>query len=291
MKIALVGATGNVAGRALEKLVQAGAQAVALVRHPEKLPQSLRSQVQVEQGALEDGAFVARATRAADALLWLTPTTFDARDFRAHTLDLARNAARAIQENQIQRVVFVSSHGADRSGLGHVSFAGEVEQVLEAAAPHTVVLRSAGFMENLFTSVEALKHGQLFTLLPPDKKYPLVATRDVGDVAARWLLDSTWTGHHVRGVHGAEDLSAHELAGILERVLGTPMRCQQVPPEALRDAFLKRGMSPSVADAYAGMFKAFAQKDYRPTEPRTPETTTPTTFESFVRERLAPRLR
>ncbi|WP_375756940.1 NAD(P)H-binding protein [Corallococcus exercitus] len=291
MRIALVGATGHVAGRALERVVQAGAQAVALVRHPEKLPESLRSRVHVEQGTLEDGAFVVRATRGADALLWLTPTTFGAQDFRAYTLDLARNAARALQENRIQRVVFVSSHGADRPGLGQVSFAGEVEKVLEAAAPHTVSLRCAGFMENLFASVDTLKAGQLFTLLPPDKKYPLVATRDVGDVAARWLLDATWTGHHVRGVHGPQDLSANELADILGRGLGRPMRCQRVPAETLRHDFMMRGMSPSVAEAYAQMFWGFGQQDYRPSEPRTAETTTPTTFESFARESLAPRFR
>jgi uncharacterized protein YbjT (DUF2867 family) len=291
MKIALAGATGNVAGRALEKLVQAGAQVSALVRHPEKLPESLRSKLHVEHGDLEDGAFVARATRAADALLWLTPTAFVAPDFRGYTLGLARNAAQAIRENLIQRVVFVSSHGADRSGLGHVSFAGEVEKVLEAAAPHTVSLRSAGFMENLLASAEALKNGQLFGVLPPDKKYPLVATRDLGDVAARWLLDPSWSGHQVRGVHGPEDLGAQEQVDILSRVLGKPIRYQRIPPEALRDTFLKRGASPSVADGYFNMFKAFAHEDYQPTEKRTAETTTPTTLETFVREVLAPRLR
>jgi uncharacterized protein YbjT (DUF2867 family) len=291
MKIALVGATGNVAGRALEKLVEAGAQVVVLARHPEKLPEPIRAKIHVEQGALEDGAFVARATRAADALLWLTPTTFVAKDLRAYTLELAQNGARAIRENLIQRVVFVSSHGADRSGLGHVSFAGEVEKILEAAAPHTVSLRSAGFMENLFTSVEALKKGQLFGVLSPDKKYPLVATADVGDVAARWLLDPNWSGHQVRGVHGPEDLSAQDQVGIMSRVLGKPVRYQQIPAAALRDAFSKRGASPAVADGYFDMFKSFAREDYQPTEKRTAETTTATTFETFVREVLAPRLR
>jgi uncharacterized protein YbjT (DUF2867 family) len=294
MKIALVGATGNVAGRALEKLAAAGAQVVVLVRHPEKLPEPIRSKAQVEQGTLEDGSFVARATRAtpaADALLWLTPPTFVAKDLRAYTLGLAQNAAQAIRENKIARVVFVSSHGADRSGFGNVSLAGEVEKVLEAAAPNTVSLRAAGFMENLFASVEALKNGQLFGVLLPDKKYPLVATRDIGDVAARWLLDPNWSGHQVRGVHGPEDLTAQEQVDIMSRVLGKPIRYQQIPPEALRDTFLKRGASPSVADGYFDMFKSFAQKDYQPTETRTAETTTPTTFETFVREVLAPRLR
>jgi uncharacterized protein YbjT (DUF2867 family) len=291
MKIAIVGATGFVAGHTLGKLVEAGAQVTALVRHPEKLPEATRARVQVEVGSLEDGAFVARATRGADALLWLTPGTVAATDYRAYTLGLAQNAARAIRENGLRRVVFISSHGADRPRLGHVSFAGEVEKLLEAAAPNTIALRSAGFMENLFTSVDALKQGQLFGVLLPDKQYPLVATRDLAEVAARWLLDPTWSGHQVRGVHGPADVSAQDQVEVLSRVLGRPVRYQQLPPEALRAAFLKRGASPSVADAYTDMFRGFAQQDYHPTEQRTAETTTSTPLEAFVREVLAPRLR
>lgn len=285
MKIALVGPTGHVAGRTLEQLVHAGAEVVALARHPEKL------RVPAQQGELEDGAFVTRATRGADALLWLTPGTFRAPDSRAYTLALAQNAVTAIRVNSIQRVVFISSHGADRSGAGHVSFAGEVEKLLEAAAPHTVALRSAGFMENLFTSVDALRNGQLFGVLAPDKKYPLVTARDVGDVAAKWLLDPTWTGHHVRGVHGPEDLRVIDQLEVLGRVLGTPIRYTRLSLEALRENFLKRGASASVAQSYFDLFSTFTANDYRPTEPRTPETTTPTHFETFVRESLAPKLK
>jgi uncharacterized protein YbjT (DUF2867 family) len=146
-------------------------------------------------------------------------------------------------------------------------------------------------MENLFTSVEALQGGQLFGVLQKDKKYPLVATRDLGDIAAGWLLDAGWSGHQVRGVHGPEDLSAQDQVDLMSRVLGRSVRYQQIPPEALREAFLKRGASPSVAAGYFEMFKAFAHEDYRPAEQRTAETTTSTTFESFVREVLAPRLR
>lgn len=268
-----------------------GAQVVALVRHPDQLPTAVLGDCQVEVGDLEEQGFVTRATRGADALLWQTPGTFTARDFRAFTLGLAQHAAQAIRENLIHRVVFLSSHGADRAGLGQVSFAGEVEQLLAAAAPHTLALRSAGFMENLFTSSEALKQGRLFGVLPADKKYPLVATRDLGDVAARWLRDTSWSGHQVRGVHGPVDLSAEEQVAIIGGVLGTSIRYQQLAPEALHDTFMKRGASASVAEAYVAMFRGFAHHDYRPTEQRTSETTTPTTLESWVRAVLAPRLR
>ena len=291
MKIALVGATGHVAGRTLKTLVDAKAEVVVLARHPEKLPATLRSQVRVEQGALEDRAFVARSTQGVDALLWLTPSTFAADDFRAYTLALAENAAHAIRANAIARVVFVSSHGADRVGAGQVTFAGEAEKILAAAAPSTIFLRSAGFMENLMTSMETLKNGQLFGVLLPEKKYPLVSARDVGDVAARWLVDATWSGHRICGVHGAEDLSTHDQVETLTRVLGRPIRYQQIPVSALREAFLKRGASASVAQGYYDMFNTFAAADYRPAEARSAETTTATTLESFVREALAPRLR
>jgi uncharacterized protein YbjT (DUF2867 family) len=291
MKIAVAGATGNVAGRALEKLVQAGADVTALVRHPEKLPHALRSKLTVEEGSLEDAAFVTRATRGARTLFWLTPPNYQAKDSKAYALGLAENAARAIRENNIQRVVFLSSHAADKEGFGPVSVAGSVEKVLASAAPHTVALRAAGFMENLFSSLPTLKNGLFFGASLPEKKYPLVATRDIGDVAAKWLLDETWSGHRVQGVHGPQDISAQEEADVLTRLLGKGVKYQQVPVQQVRESFLKMGASPSVADSYAEMAGAFAGKDYAPTEKRTPETTTPTTFETFVREVLAPRLR
>ena len=230
MKIAIVGATGNVAGAAASKLADAGAEVIALVRHPEKLTNA-NARAQVEQGVLEDRDYVVRATRGVDALLWLTPTTLSPPDFRAYTIGLAENAVHAIGENGIQRVVFISSHGAQREGLGHVSFAGEVEKLLEAAAPNTVSLRSAGLMENLLSSIEPLKGGQLFGVLSPDKKYPLVAARDVGEVAARWLLDTRWLGHQTRGVHGAADLTAREQ---VDTISARPRRTGAVPPDTRR---------------------------------------------------------
>jgi len=45
-------------------------------------------------------------------------------------------------------------------------------------------------------------------------------------------------------VHGAADLSAQDPADILGRLLGKPVRYQQIPLEALRETFLKRGASP-----------------------------------------------
>jgi uncharacterized protein YbjT (DUF2867 family) len=209
----------------------------------------------------------------------------------AYAVGLAENAARAVRENKIERVVFLSSHGADREGFGPVTTAGKVEKILAAAAPNALALRAGSFMENLLSSVATLKEGRLFGTLEPGQKAPLVATRDIGDVAARWLLDSKWTGRRVVGVQGPADLSPQDQAQILSRVLGKAIQYVRVPPESVKENFLKMGASPAVATAYAEMMKGFADPSYSPAEKRSAETTTTTTLEEFAREVLAPRLR
>ena len=84
MKIAVAAATGNVAGAAVQKLVEAGAQVVALVRHPEKL----RVKCQVEVGSLEDRAFVMRATQGEDH----PATLITMSSLAANHIDLGRPA-------------------------------------------------------------------------------------------------------------------------------------------------------------------------------------------------------
>jgi uncharacterized protein YbjT (DUF2867 family) len=67
-------------------------------------------------------------------------------------------------------------------------------------------------------------------------------------------------------VHGASDLSTQDQADILGRVLDKSIRYQQIPLEALREALLKRGASPSVAEGYVDMYRSFVREDYQPTE-------------------------
>lgn len=58
-------------------------------------------------------------------------------------------------------------------------------------------------MENFLLSLPTIaESGTIYGAFPPDLRFPMVATRDIGDVAANWLLERTsWSGHHVQGVH------------------------------------------------------------------------------------------
>jgi uncharacterized protein YbjT (DUF2867 family) len=290
MKIAVTGPSGNV-GRALtSKLLDAGAEVHLLAHDGAKVGNFAAMGARVHEGRLEDPDDVARATQGADALFWIIPTLFQAPDMRAGQRRIAESGAEAIRKNRIPRVVNLSSGGAQHeTGVGPVSGLGEGEKILAGAAPNITHLRPGFFMENFLFQLDAIKgQGNIYMPVAGDIRTPMIATRDIAPVAAARLLDPTWSGHSIHGLHGPADLSLDEVAGILSRVLERPIRYVRIPAAAAREAFLQMGASPSTADAMIEMYAAWDSGRLRPEEPRTPATTTPTTLAEFAAQVLKP---
>lgn len=106
MKVVVTTPTGNVGSRAVRLLLQAGVRPTLLARHPARLDQATRDLADVVEADLSDAAAVVRATRDADALLWVSPPTEDpAADPVAWYAGLGAIAARAVAENGIGRDV------------------------------------------------------------------------------------------------------------------------------------------------------------------------------------------
>ena len=282
--------TGHIGSRVVTQLLDAGAAVRVFVRDPARLDPAARDRVDARTGTLEDAAALADAMRGADAAFLLVPPNMQAADWRAFIRGVGRTMAEAAQQAGLRRAVFLSSIGAHLPNLGPVSGAGEVEGILRPAIPNLVILRPGYFFENTFAALGTIADaGQTFGVGDGDLAYPQVATRDIGDVAARWLLDASWTGQRTVGIHGPRDLSSNEQAELLSQALGRPVRYTQVPVEAIKQAMAGFGMSPSVVENYGEMITGFAASRYEhPGEPRTAETTTPTEFGAWAREVLRP---
>ena len=194
-------------------------------------------------------------------------------------------AAGAVRANRIPRVVNLSSFGAHHAtGYGPVSNVQLVENALNDAGENVLHLRPGSFMENYLNFVPTIQAaGSIFQAIPGSVPLPTVATRDIGDAAAERLRDHSWTGKSYLGVHGPADLTGDEAAAILSEALGRPIRHVQVSAEQAREAIMGLGASSAFADAYVEMYQGFA-RDPAPAEPRTPETTTPTTLAAWAEE-------
>jgi uncharacterized protein YbjT (DUF2867 family) len=127
--------------------------------------------------------------------------------------------------------------------------------------------------------------GLVGNALLPDVKLPMIATRDVGNYAAQRLLHLDFSGKQTRELLGERDLSMTEVTAVIARGIGKPdLRYQQLSYDQVQQALIDLGVPPKGAALYVEMYKAINEQVVVPLEPRSPENTTPTSFESFVQD-------
>jgi uncharacterized protein YbjT (DUF2867 family) len=289
MSIVINTPTSNI-GRALAtRLLDAGESITVLSRDKNKVDEFYRRGARVIEGSFEEPLLLAEALTGAEALFWLTPPPARP-DYYAWAVKCARQAVTAAKKADVHRAVIVSSMGAHTGpGTGPVGPAREIENDFEAVLSAVVSLRPGIFMENFLLSAELIaKAGQIFTPLPTGKRWPLVATADIAAKAACWLLDRSWTGHHRIGVHGPKDLSTDEAAAIISSVVGKPVQNIENTIDQARSALLGMGMPDFIVEIILEMYVAFREGRLDQAEPRTPDTTTPTTLAEFARATLLP---
>jgi uncharacterized protein YbjT (DUF2867 family) len=132
---------------------------------------------------------------------------------------------------------------------------------------------------------------RVFLPVAGDRRLAMIATQDIANVAAHLLLDRSWQGQTVLGLHGPADVSFAQAATTLSQVLGRSIEHVPITLDQFRESLLKIGASDSVAQDYVEMWQGLSRPDYAPAEPRTAETTTPTSFAQFVQETILPLLK
>lgn len=287
MRIAVTTPNGNVGRHLTRMLVRAGVRPVLLARYPPQIARELRPLVDVIETDSLDPDEVVAATRGVDAVYWVnpSPTTADPLGENARASEAIVNAIRA---NGIRRVVFQSSVGAEkRHGVGEIDGLAATEVSLDALDVDVTHLRCGYFFSNLTRDVAAICQGEVVTVLPVDHKFSWVAPRDVAEMAALCLLDERWQGRHVRAVHGPRDLSWCDVTGILSDHTGNEVVARQITDADMMSSYLGSGLAHGLAQALLGM-SAGIRDDFRPKQPRTVASTTPTRLTGWVYDELLP---
>ncbi len=281
--------TGAIGHRVLENILESGERIRVIVRDPSKLPANIRERVEVIEGSHGDADVVNKAFSGADSVFWVIPPNFQAISLEQAFVDFSRPAADAFKKHGVKRVVIVSALGRGwprHTGLISASLA--MDDLIESTGVSCRVLTMPGFMDNTLRQVQPIKtEGTFFGPIDPDRKDPYCATRDIAAVAAKWLLDSSWTGQQDVPVLGPEDLSCNDMARILSDVLGKSVRYQQIPFDALKAQLTGQGASDAMAQGMIDMMVA-KNEGLDHVAPRTPEGTTPTSFRQWCEEELKP---
>jgi uncharacterized protein YbjT (DUF2867 family) len=283
--------TGLIGRQVLENVLGSGESIRVIVRDPSRLPSKTRERVEVVQGSHGDIDVVNQAFAGADAVFWLVPPDPHAESVEAAYVDFARPAAAALKSRGVKRVVGVSALGrgtAAAKNAGYVTASLKMDDLIASTGVSYRALTMPSFMDNILRQVGAIKsQGIFFSPISGDRKLPSTATRDIAGVAAKLLLDSSWSSHGSFPVLGPEDLSFNDMAQIMSEVLGKPVRFQQIPGEQFKARLTGSGMSEAMAQGMLDMAMA-KNEGLDNAEPRTAQSTTPTSFRQWCDDVLKP---
>jgi uncharacterized protein YbjT (DUF2867 family) len=288
----VTGATGNTGRVVANRLLDQGKQVRVIGRNQERLHPFVARGAEASVADVSDQAALTRAFTGAEGVYVMIPPNATSQDFRSEQRRVAKAIAGALESAQVKHAVALSSIGADKeAGTGPVAGLHEFEEILNRVAGLNVLhLRAGYFMENTLGQAEAIsKMGYAVGPLRGDLKLPMIATSDIGNKAAELLLALDFKGRQTHELLGQRDLSMDEAASIIGKAIDKPdVKYVQLPSEQIQPVFLQLGMSPNVAGLILEMAAGLNSGHMRALEPRTKENTTPTSFETFVKEEFVP---
>ena len=291
----ILGATGNTGTVVAERLLAKGQKVRVTGRDPERLERFAKKGAEPVVADATDAASLEKALSGAQAVYALVPPNLSAPDVLAYSERVVGDLAAAIAKSSVTHVVLLSSFGADKPDkTGPVAGLHNLENKLSAIARlNALYLRAGYFMENALPQAGVIKNmGAMAGPVRGDLLLPMIATRDIGAVAAESLLKLDFQGKSSRELLGARDVSYNELAKIVGAAIAKPgLNYQQAPPAALKPVLIQMGMSANFVDLLLEMCDALNSGYMKMLEPRSAANTTPTTIETFVTEVFAPAYR
>ncbi|HLB88077.1 MAG TPA: NAD(P)H-binding protein, partial [Terriglobales bacterium] len=219
----VTGATGNTGHIVAKQLLTSGHKVRAIGRTADRL-QSL-----VAQGAepfvadLSDKQALTKAFTGARAVYAIIPPDLTSQDYRPYQDRITDSIAAALAAAKVPYAVTLSSFGADKPdktgpvvGLHHLE-----QQLNQIAGLNVLHLRAGYFMENTLAQAGIIQAmGITAGPLRPDLKLPMIATRDIGAVAAEELLKLGFQQKQTRELQGQRDLTMTEAAAIIGKAIG-----------------------------------------------------------------------
>ncbi|HSY34837.1 MAG TPA: NmrA family NAD(P)-binding protein [Acidobacteriaceae bacterium] len=256
---AVMGITGNVGGAVARTLLAKGEKVRGIVRNPEKAAEWQKQGVELFKADYDDvDALTAAFTGVAGVFVMVPPNFAPAPGFpeTKATLKVLREAlSRALPS----KAVYLSSIGAEQtSGLGLITSSHLLEQTLGDLPISHAFLRAAWFIENSAGDVASARNeGKIrFQLNPLDRKFPLVATADIGKAGAEALTQS-WTGTRHIEVAGPEAYSALDIADAFAAAVGRPVEAIAVPRAEWETLWVSQGMPEGRTSPRAEMVDGF----------------------------------
>jgi uncharacterized protein YbjT (DUF2867 family) len=240
---AVVGITGQVGGAVARKLLTDKRRVRAVLRDANRgLPWAVRG-CEMVRADLHDAASLTAAFKGVEGVFAMLPPIFDPSPGFPEARALIASLRSALAAASPPKVVCLSTVGAQAKQQNLLTQLTILEKELGELPLSVTFLRPAWFMDNFAWDIApARTTGVVPSFLQPlYRHFPMVATEDVGRVAAELLQDDR-TGRRIVELEGPRRIAPVEVARTLSEVLGRAVRADAVPRDKWEALFTSQGM-------------------------------------------------
>ena len=254
----VAGATGRVGSVVARELLARGKHTTVIVRDDASGARWRGMGAEAVKGSLDDRSFLNTLLRGAAGFFVLLPENVPPPGFHAPRERMADAIAAAVTGSGVPHVVMLSAIAASvPDGNGPAKTLHQLERRLGDSGTALTRLRPCYYQDNIAGMLApATAHGIYPSFLPADFAFPMVATRDVGRIAAAALADDPPATEIVDVLGPA--YSARQLAAALSSALRRLLNVVEVPPPAHVKTLTGTGMPLEMAEAVAEMMASFA---------------------------------
>jgi NAD(P)H dehydrogenase (quinone) len=240
---AITGITGKVGGALARTLLAAGQSVRAVVRDAGRGQAWAEKGCEVALAEMEDAAALTSAFKDVDGVFILPPSEFDPAPGFPEARHVITAVKAALEVASPGKVLCLSTIGAQATQPNLLTQRMLMEQALREVTIPVTFLRPAWFMENFTSDVASARdRGILASFLQPlNKPVPMIATTDVGRVAAE-LIQEDWRGCRFVELEAAHRITPNEVAATFAKILSVPVRAEAVPRDTWPNLFKSQGM-------------------------------------------------
>lgn len=243
----IMGVTGQVGSEVARHLLAAGKPVRTVVRSVEKGQPWAALGCELAVADVNDLPGLTQAFQNSTAVFVLLPPNFSPSEGFPETRKIIAHLHDALAAARPEKVVCLSTIGAQATEPNLLNQLQWLEKSLSELDLPVTFLRPGWFMENCVWDIEpAVQTGVIPSFLQPlDKPVPMIATADVGRVAAE-LLQEAWFGKRIVELEGEQHVTPNQIAETLSELLGKSVTMQVIPRESWHAMFTSQGMSNPV---------------------------------------------
>jgi uncharacterized protein YbjT (DUF2867 family) len=281
----ILGGTGQVGSATARALLRRGEPVTIITRDADHGSDLKEAGARIAVADIRDVAGLREVFRAGTRAFLLNPPAAPSGDTDAEERANVAAIVKALDGSGLEKVIAASTYGA-RPGerCGDLTVLHEFEQRLKAQSIPAAINRGAYYMSNWTGMLDAVRgSGTLPSFFPADMALPMVAPGDLGEAAARRLLEPA-SDTDLRYVEGPTHYTPRDVADAFSEALDMTVKIVAIPRGAWEATFAQFGFSKAAAQSYACMTRTVVDGEAeKPDDPERGRTTLRDYIRSIVR--------